>query len=46
MHLSYCTNVHPAEDFDGIVRQFDTYAAAIRRHLDATHTAFEASRVP
>ncbi|MFC0532521.1 metabolite traffic protein EboE [Phytohabitans kaempferiae] len=35
MHLSYCTNVHPAEDFDGIVRQFDTYAAAIRRHLDA-----------
>jgi sugar phosphate isomerase/epimerase len=32
-HLSYCTNVHPAEDFDGIVRQFDTYAAAVRRHL-------------
>jgi sugar phosphate isomerase/epimerase len=35
MHLSYCTNVHPAEDFAGIVRQFDTYATAIRRHLDA-----------
>jgi sugar phosphate isomerase/epimerase len=35
MHLSYCTNVHPAEDLDGIVRQFDTYAVAIRRHLDA-----------
>lgn len=34
-HLSYCTNVHPAEDLDGIVRQFDTYAVAIRRHLDA-----------
>lgn len=32
-HLSYCTNVHPAEDFDGIVRQFDTYATAVRRHL-------------
>jgi sugar phosphate isomerase/epimerase len=27
--------VHPAEDFDGIVRQFDTYATAVRRHLDA-----------
>lgn len=35
MHLSYCTNVHPAEDLDGIVRQFDAYAVAIRRHLDA-----------
>lgn len=35
MHLSYCTNVHPAEDFDGIVGQFDRYAVAIRRHLDA-----------
>lgn len=35
MHLSYCTNVHPAEDLDGIIGQFDTYASAIRRHLDA-----------
>lgn len=35
MHLSYCTNVHPAEDLDGIIDQFDTYAAAIRAHLDA-----------
>ncbi|MEJ3745146.1 metabolite traffic protein EboE [Actinomycetes bacterium KLBMP 9797] len=35
MHLSYCTNVHPAEDLDGIVAQFDEYAVAIRRHLDA-----------
>ncbi|GAA4712996.1 metabolite traffic protein EboE [Phytohabitans rumicis] len=35
MHLSYCTNVHPAEDLDGIIGQFDTYATAIRRHLDA-----------
>jgi sugar phosphate isomerase/epimerase len=34
LHLSYCTNVHPAEDLDGIVRQLDTYAVAIRRHLD------------
>lgn len=35
MHLSYCTNVHPAEDLAGIVAQLDTYAVAIRRHLDA-----------
>jgi sugar phosphate isomerase/epimerase len=35
MHLSYCTNVHPAEDLAGIVEQFDTYATAIRKHLDA-----------
>ena len=35
MHLSYCTNVHPAEDLAGIVAQLDAYAVAIRRHLDA-----------
>lgn len=35
MHLSYCTNVHPAEDFDGIIDQLDTYAVAVRRRLDA-----------
>ncbi|MEU4563545.1 metabolite traffic protein EboE [Actinoplanes sp. NPDC023936] len=33
-HLSYCTNVHPAEDLDGIVGQFDTFARRIRSHLD------------
>ncbi|WP_229076837.1 metabolite traffic protein EboE [Actinoplanes sp. DH11] len=33
MHLSYCTNVHPAEDLDGIVAQFDTYAVPVREHL-------------
>ena len=26
VHLSYCTNVHPAEDLAGIVAQLDTYA--------------------
>ncbi|MFJ6653417.1 metabolite traffic protein EboE [Microbacterium sp. NPDC091313] len=31
MHLSYCTNVHPAEDLDGIVRQLDEHAGPIRR---------------
>ena len=29
MHLSYCTNVHPAEDLAGIVEQLDTYATAM-----------------
>jgi sugar phosphate isomerase/epimerase len=33
MHLSYCTNVHPAEDLDGIIGQLDTYAVRIREHL-------------
>jgi sugar phosphate isomerase/epimerase len=33
-HLSYCTNVHPAEDLAGIVAQFDAYAVAVRRTLD------------
>ncbi|EIE98159.1 metabolite traffic protein EboE [Saccharomonospora glauca] len=31
--LSYCTNVHPAEDLDGIVRQLDTYAVPVRERL-------------
>ena len=29
--LSYCTNVHPAEDLDGVVAQFDRYAEPVRR---------------
>ncbi|MEV4351204.1 metabolite traffic protein EboE [Actinoplanes sp. NPDC049596] len=35
MHLSYCTNVHPAEDLDGIIAQLDTYALPIRKRLDS-----------
>jgi sugar phosphate isomerase/epimerase len=35
VHLSYCTNVHPAEDLPGIVGQLDTYAVAIRERLGA-----------
>ncbi|MGR0320997.1 metabolite traffic protein EboE [Agromyces sp. ZXT2-3] len=31
MHLSYCTNVHPAEDLDGVVAQLRTAAGPIRR---------------
>ncbi|MEV6035829.1 metabolite traffic protein EboE [Nonomuraea sp. NPDC052116] len=35
LHLSYCTNVHPAEDLDGIIAQLDTYAAPVRIILGA-----------
>ncbi|MFZ8755940.1 metabolite traffic protein EboE [Microbacterium sp. HMH0099] len=30
MELSYCTNVHPAEDVAGIVRQLDEHAGPVR----------------
>lgn len=30
MLLSYCTNVHPAEDLDGVVDQLVTYAGPVR----------------
>lgn len=30
MHLSYCTNVHPAEDLDGVVAQLEQYAGPAR----------------
>ena len=35
MHLTYCTNVHAAEDLAGIVAQLDTYAVPIRARLGA-----------
>ncbi|MEV4756482.1 metabolite traffic protein EboE [Micromonospora sp. NPDC049559] len=35
VHLSYCTNVHPAEDLDGVLAQLDAYAVPIRRRLDS-----------
>ena len=35
VHLSYCTNVHAAEDLDGILAQLDTYAVPIRARLAA-----------
>ncbi|WP_028279725.1 metabolite traffic protein EboE [Arthrobacter sp. H5] len=31
MLLSYCTNVHPAEDLDGVIRQLREYSGPIRR---------------
>lgn len=33
--LSYCTNVHPAEDLAGIVDQLDRYAVPVRERLGA-----------
>ncbi|WP_253776242.1 metabolite traffic protein EboE [Goodfellowiella coeruleoviolacea] len=33
--LSYCTNVHPAEDLDGILDQLDRYAGPVRAELGA-----------
>jgi sugar phosphate isomerase/epimerase len=29
--LAYCTNVHPAEDLDGVLAQLDRYAEPVRR---------------
>lgn len=31
MKLSYCTNVHPAEDLDGVIVQLRNYASKIRK---------------
>jgi len=31
MELSYCTNVHPAEDLDGIIDQLDVHAGPVRQ---------------
>ncbi|MFY1703755.1 metabolite traffic protein EboE [Micromonospora sp. WMMA1923] len=33
VHLGYCTNVHPAEDLAGILRQLDSYAVPVRERL-------------
>lgn len=33
VHLGYCTNVHPAEELDGIIAQLDTYALPVRERL-------------
>lgn len=33
VHLSYCTNMHPAEDLEGIVAQLHTFAGPVRRRL-------------
>jgi sugar phosphate isomerase/epimerase len=33
--ISYCTNVHPAQDVDGIVAQLERYALPVRERLGA-----------
>jgi Xylose isomerase-like TIM barrel len=35
VHLSYCSNVHPAEDVEGIVAQLDRFAGPVRRAVGA-----------
>ena len=35
IHLGYCTNVHPAEEFAGILAQLDRYAVPVRAALGA-----------
>ncbi len=36
VHLAYCTNVHPAEDLDGVIAQLDGCSALVRKELDVT----------
>lgn len=33
VHLAYCTNVHPAEDLDGVLDQLVRYAEPVRERL-------------
>ena len=33
IHLAYCSNVHPADELDGVVRQLERYAAPVRERL-------------
>jgi sugar phosphate isomerase/epimerase len=34
LHLAYCSNVHPADDLDGVAAQLERYAARVRQRLD------------
>ena len=34
LHLAYCSNVHPADDLDGVARQLERYAARVRERLE------------
>ena len=33
VHLAYCTNVHPAEDLDGVIEQLRRFAGPVRERL-------------
>lgn len=35
VHVAYCTNVHPAEDLDGVLGQLARYAEPVRERLGA-----------
>ncbi|HEY0616685.1 MAG TPA: xylose isomerase, partial [Kribbella sp.] len=34
VHLAYCTNVHPAEDLEGVIAQLDGCSSLVRKNLD------------
>lgn len=34
VHLAYCTNVHPAEDLEGVIAQLDGCSSLVRKALD------------
>jgi sugar phosphate isomerase/epimerase len=34
VHLAYCSNVHPAEDVNGVISQLSRFAAPLRETLD------------
>ena len=34
VHLAYCTNVHPADDVDGVIAQLQRFAGPVRATLD------------
>ncbi len=36
LHLAYCSNVHPADDLDGVSAQLERYAARVRERLDVS----------
>ncbi|MGH3898955.1 MAG: hypothetical protein ACRDTA_12040 [Pseudonocardiaceae bacterium] len=40
MHLSYGTNVHPAQDLPGVLAQLDRYAEPVRQRLGPTGSAW------
>ncbi|MGH2855286.1 MAG: metabolite traffic protein EboE, partial [Solirubrobacteraceae bacterium] len=35
VHLAYCTNVHPAEDLEGVLAQLERFADPLRRRLES-----------
>jgi sugar phosphate isomerase/epimerase len=35
VHVAYCTNVHPAEDLEGVLAQLERFAGPLRRSLQS-----------